>query len=206
MASVGISPKAQGNGYEVGIHKMNTERRRAVFLDRDGVINRAIEHEGRPYPPKNLTEFEILPEALAACKKLKAAGFVLIVATNQPDVGRGTIAQSSVEEIHAHLLSCLPIDRIEVCYHPGRGASNCFCRKPKPGMLLNIASEFGIDLPSSWMVGDRWADIGCGNAAGCRTIFIDRGYSEELTEAPDFSVRDLGEAAELILKQKKYRS
>jgi len=137
--------------------------------------------------------------------RLKAAGFVLIVATNQPDVGRGTIAQSSVEEIHAYLLSCLPIDRVEVCYHPGRGVSNCLCRKPKPGMLLKTASEFGIDLSSSWMIGDRWTDIGCGNAAGCRTIFIDRGYDEVLTEAPDFSVRDLGEAAELILKQTTYK-
>jgi len=201
MAPIGFSPKAQSDGYEVGINKVKTERRCAVFLDRDGVINRAIEHEGRPYPPKDLTEVEILPEVLAACGRLKAAGFALIVATNQPDVGRGTISQSSVEEIHSYLLSCLPIDRIEVCYHPGRGASNCYCRKPKPGMLLKVASEFGIDLYSSWMVADRSTDIGCGNAAGCRTIFIDRRYDEELTELPDFTVLDLGDAAEIILKQ-----
>lgn len=178
---------------------MNPAQRRAVFLDRDGVINRALEHELRPYPPKNLAQFEIFPEVLAACARLRAAGFVLVVATNQPDVGRGTMSQEIVEDIHACVLSHLPIDRIEVCYHAGRGMSDCNCRKPKPGMLLRAARELGIDLGQSWMVGDRWRDVDCGYAAGCKTIFIDRGYAEELKVRPDFSVRNLGEAAELIL-------
>jgi len=80
--------------------------------------------------------------------------------------------------------------------------SDCNCRKPKPGMLLHAAREMGIDLGQSWMVGDRWRDVDCGQAAGCKTIFIDRGYAEELKVRPDFSVRDLGEAAELILNTK----
>src|SRR3984957_17363046 len=108
---------------------------RIVFLDRDGVINRALERECKPYPPRSLAEFDILPEVPAACANLKAAGFLLIVATNQPDVGRGTFKQEVIEEIHAHMLAQLPIDRVEVCYHPGQGASHCDCRKPKPGML-----------------------------------------------------------------------
>jgi len=175
---------------------------RAVFLDRDGVINRALEHEEKPYPPRNLAEFEIYPEVPAACAKLKAAGFLLVVATNQPDVGRGTLDQSIVEQIHAHMTSVLPIDRIEVCYHAGQGHSNCDCRKPKPGMLLHAARELNIDLKQSWMVGDRWRDVDCGHAAGCKTIFINRGYAEELRQKPDFTVKNLAEAADIILSQK----
>ena len=175
---------------------------RAVFLDRDGVINRALEHEEMPYPPRNLAEFEIYPEVPAACAKLKAAGFLLIVATNQPDVGRGMLDQSIVEKIHAHMTSVLLIDRVEVCYHPGQGLSNCDCRKPKPGMLLRAARELNINLEQSWMVGDRWRDVDCGHAAGCKTIFIDRGYAEELRQKPDFTVKNLAEAADIILSQK----
>ena len=178
-----------------------TRLRRAVFLDRDGVINRALEREGKPYPPTSLAEFEILPDVPVACAKLKAAGFLLVVTTNQPDVGRGTLAKEVVEKIHAHLTAQLPVDRVEVCFHPGKGLSDCDCRKPKPGMLLHAARELGIDLAQSWMVGDRWRDVDCGHAAGCKTVFIDRGYSEELKQKPDFSARHLGEAADIILAQ-----
>jgi D-glycero-D-manno-heptose 1,7-bisphosphate phosphatase len=174
-------------------------RRRAVFLDRDGVINRALEREGKPYPPTRLEEFQVFSEAHPACVKLKAAGFLLVVATNQPDVGRGTLPQSTVEAIHAFMCRQLPIDRVEVCYHPGRGQSECDCRKPRPGMLLRAARELDVDLARSWMVGDRWRDVDCGHAAGCRTVFIDRGYSESLRQTPDFRAANLLEAANLIL-------
>ncbi|MFZ0828514.1 MAG: HAD family hydrolase [Verrucomicrobiia bacterium] len=176
---------------------------RAVFLDRDGVINRALEREAKPYPPRNLGEFKILPEVPAACAKLKAAGFLLVVVTNQPDVGRGTLQKGIVETIHAEMCRRLPIDRVEVCYHPGQGASDCDCRKPKPGMLLRAARELGIDLAQSWMVGDRWRDVDCGHAAGCRTIFIDRGYAEELRQKPHFSAGNLAQAADIILRESK---
>ena len=177
--------------------------RRAVFLDRDGVINRALEREGKPYPSASLSEFEIFPEVLEACGRLKAAGFLLVVVTNQPDVGRGTLKRETVEIIHAEMRQRLPIDRIEVCYHPGKGLSDCDCRKPKPGMLLRAARELEIDLAQSWMVGDRWRDVDCGHAAGCRTIFIDRGYAEELNQLPDFRTKNLLEAAEIILADGK---
>jgi len=190
----------------VGKHTVNGDgpdgrggKRRAVFLDRDGVINRALERDGRPYPPANLGEFDILPGTAEACNALKAAGFWLVVATNQPDVGRGTLAREVVESIHAFMRQQLPIDRVEVCYHPGRGESECECRKPHPGMLRRAARELGLDLGQSWMVGDRWRDIDCGLAAGCRTIFIDRGYAEALRQPPDFRARDLREAARIIL-------
>jgi D-glycero-D-manno-heptose 1,7-bisphosphate phosphatase len=177
----------------------NSKPIRIVFLDRDGVINRAVERDGKPYPSRSIADFEILPEVPAACAKLKAAGFLLVVATNQPDVGRGTLEQSAVEKIHAYMRTQLPIDRVEVCYHPGKGLSDCDCRKPKPGMLLRAARELNADLRQCWMVGDRWRDVDCGHAAGCKTIFVDRGYSEELKQKPDFCVKNLLEAAEIIL-------
>lgn len=176
----------------------------AVFLDRDGVVSRSIVRDGLPFAPKSFEEFEILPDAPEACRRLKEAGFLLIVATNQPDVGRGTMKMETVETMHAKLLRELPIDRVEVCYHPGHGASNCDCRKPKPGLLTKSALELNIDLARSWMVGDRWRDIDCGHAAGCRTIFIDHGYAENLKQAPDFRVKNLLEAAEVILANAKY--
>jgi D-glycero-D-manno-heptose 1,7-bisphosphate phosphatase len=192
----------------VGEHEVKTEggKRlsetcRAVFLDRDGVINRALERDGKPYPPTSLSEFEILPGVPEACEKLKQAGFLLVVVTNQPDVGRGTLAQTLVERIHAHLCRALPIDRIEVCYHPGKGQSDCNCRKPKPGMLLRAARALNIDLAQSWMVGDRWRDVDCGHAAGCRTVFIDWGYQETLRWPPDFRVNNLLAGAEVILRE-----
>jgi D-glycero-D-manno-heptose 1,7-bisphosphate phosphatase len=173
----------------------------AVFLDRDGVINECRVIDGKPYPPRSVAEFVVLPGVVEACRELKRAGFLLIVATNQPDVGRGTLQQSVVEDIHAHMRNVLPLDRVEVCYHPGKGASDCDCRKPKPGMLLRAARELNIDLTASWMVGDRWRDIDCGHAAGCPTVFIDYGYEEPLKQQPNFRARNLREAAEIILKK-----
>ena len=175
----------------------------AVFLDRDGVISRALERDGLPYPPTSLGEFQIFSEVPEACRRLKQAGFLLVVVTNQPDVGRRTLKKEIVEAIHAEMCRQLPMDRVEVCYHPGKGQSDCDCRKPKPGMLLRAAKELGIDLAQSWMVGDRWRDIDCGHAAGCRTIFIDRGYAEALKQQPNFRVKNLLEAAEIILAGEK---
>lgn len=172
---------------------------RAIFLDRDGVINRALIRNGKPYPPSSLNEFEILPGVAEACAMLKQAGYVLVVVTNQPDVGRGTLLQSTVETIHFFMSRQLPIDRIEVCYHPGGELSNCDCRKPRPGMLIRVAHELGLNLTQSWMIGDRWLDIECGHAAGCRTILVGNGYKEVLRTLPDFWAQSLREAVTIIL-------
>ena len=172
--------------------------KRAVFLDRDGVVNRPVVREGKPYPPATVVEFELLPGVVEACAELKAAGFLLVVATNQPDVGRGTQRREDVETMHAQMCAALPLDRVEVCYDPGQGQPSEF-RKPAPGMLLRAARDLDIDLSQSWMVGDRWRDIDCGAAAGCRTVFIDYGYDEQLRAAPDFRAASLGGAATLIL-------
>ncbi len=173
----------------------------AVFLDRDGVINRPVVRDGLPYPPADVEEFDIYDDVPAGCARLKEAGYLLVVATNQPDVGRGTQAQGQVEAMHSVMTAALPIDRVEVCYHPGGHLSSCECRKPAPGMLLQAAEALSIRLSESFMVGDRWRDIDCGHTAGCRTIFVDRGYAEELRQAPDFTVGSFAEAVDIILDQ-----
>jgi D-glycero-D-manno-heptose 1,7-bisphosphate phosphatase len=173
--------------------------RRAVFLDRDGVINRPLIRDGKPFPPVRVDQFEILPGVTEACEALKGLGFLLVVATNQPDVGRGTLVREEVETVHRWLLQQLPIDRLMVCFHGGAAFGDpCDCRKPQPGMLLEAAEALKIDLAKSFMIGDRWRDVDCGFNAGCQTIFIDWGYEEKLNRDPDFRARDLLGAAQLI--------
>ncbi|MCE2860971.1 MAG: hypothetical protein RIR76_2751 [Verrucomicrobiota bacterium] len=179
-------------------------RRPAVFLDRDGTLNRQVIRDGRPYPPANLEEFVLFPDVVEACARLAGAGYALVVATNQPDVGRGTQEQSVVDAMHARLRAWVPqIERVEVCYAPGldRSAPPDRRRKPEPGMLLDAATALGLDLGNSWMVGDRWRDIDCGQRAGVRTVFIEFGYAEELRAPPDFTVKSLAEAAAVILRE-----
>ena len=173
----------------------------AIFVDRDGTLNFQVVREGKPYAPRLASEFRLFPGVPEACRRLKAAGYALVVATNQPDVGRGDMPMSEVEAMHAKLLAEVPeIDRIEVSYDPGRG-ENSPRRKPEPGMLLDAAAALGLDLARSWMVGDRWRDVDCGKRAGVRTVFIDFGYAEELRAAPDYTVKSFGEAAAVILGQ-----
>lgn len=174
---------------------------RAVFLDRDGVINRAVVRDGNPYPPANLGEMEILPGVSEALVSLHDAGFMLIVVTNQPDVARGTTPMAVVEEINNYLAHCLPLDEFRTCYHDS--GDGCDCRKPLPGALLDSARQNGIDLGKSYMVGDRWRDIEAGQRAGCKTFFIDYGYAEKQPESVDFRVRSLNEAAHIILGELK---
>jgi D-glycero-D-manno-heptose 1,7-bisphosphate phosphatase len=183
----------------MGEHQVS---QRAVFLDRDGVLNRPVVRDGLPFPPANLGEFELYPDVVEGCRQLKDAGFLLIVVTNQPDVGRGTQSREAVEAIHGRLRENLPaIDGIEVCFHAGsRRGEPCDCRKPKPGMLLRAAETHGIDLKRSFLIGDRWRDIDCAHAAGCRAVFIDRGYREQVREKPEFIVTTFREAAAIILQ------
>ena len=171
----------------------------AVFLDRDGTLNVQIVREGKPYAPERPEDFRLYDGVPQACKALKAAGFALVVATNQPDVGRGLVPRENIEAMHAELLRQIPeIDRVEVSYDPGRGEKSPR-RKPEPGMLLDAARDLGLDLAASWMVGDRWRDIDCGKRAGVRTVFIDYGYLEENSQKPDYTVKTFPEAAAVIL-------
>jgi len=173
--------------------------KRAVFLDRDGVLNQPVVRSGKPYPPETLAEFKIYPEVPEACTLLRDAGFLLVVVTNQPDVGRGTQSIQVVEAMHAKLQQSIPLDRIEVCAAANGTAPEARRRKPAPGMVLDAATALEVDLARSYLVGDRWRDIDCGYAAGCTTIFIDRNYVEKLHLPPHHRVANLLEAAKLIL-------
>jgi D-glycero-D-manno-heptose 1,7-bisphosphate phosphatase len=177
-------------------------RKRAVFLDRDGVLNRPVVRDGRPFPPAQIEEFELYPDAASACAQLKEAGFLLVVVTNQPDVGRATQSREAVEAMHAKLRAVISsLDAIEVCFHAGAAEGEpCECRKPKPGMLLRAAAALNIELGESFLIGDRWRDVDCAHAAGCRAVFIDHGYREELKEKPEFIVSNLNDAVSTILK------
>ena len=177
---------------------MNNHRlKRAVFLDRDGVINRAVVRDGKPYSPAGVEELEVLPGVAGALQRLKAAGYLLIVVTNQPDVARGLQSLAAVEAIDVRLAAMLPIDDFRACCHDDNDA--CVCRKPKPGLILESARAHGVDLHASVMVGDRWRDVEAGRRAACATIFIDRGYEERPPRHPDVIVSSLPDAVDWIL-------
>jgi len=171
--------------------------RKAVFLDRDGVVNRGIVRDGKPYPPSSLDELELLPGVEQAITDLKAAGYLIIIVTNQPDVRTGVQTLDTLKQMHDSLRRWLPIDDIKVCMHID--ADNCDCRKPKPGMLNEAARERDICLLDSYMVGDRWRDIEAGQAAGCKTFFVDYQYDERRPDDPGEIVSGLAEASRIIL-------
>jgi D-glycero-D-manno-heptose 1,7-bisphosphate phosphatase len=172
--------------------------RKAVFLDRDGVLVVPDFRDGRSFAPTRLADYRLFPGVAAALTRLKEAGYLLVVVTNQPDVGRGLIADEVLDEMHRRLRAVLPVDSIKVCRHTQE--EQCACRKPQPGMILESASEFGILLADSYMVGDRGSDIEAGRAAGCRTVFIDLGYTSELKpDNASFVVTSIEQAVDVIL-------
>lgn len=174
--------------------------RKAVFLDRDGVLTRCFVRDGTPHPPDTVEELEILPGVIEGCAKLKDAGYLLICVTNQPDVARGAQKREVVEAMNDHLRETLALDAVYVCYHDN--ADNCQCRKPRPGMLITAAEKFGIDLAGSYMIGDRWRDVEAGARAGCITVFVDCGYTETYKAMPpDLRVSSTAEAVEAVLSR-----
>ena len=180
----------------------HSEMKRAVFLDRDGVLNRAVMRNGKPYSPVSVEELEVTPDAKAVLESLRRRGYKLLMVTNQPDVSRGIAARETVDEINRKVASVLPLDDIFVCYHADE--DHCDCRKPKPGLLQEAARRHNIDLTSSFMVGDRWRDVEAGQNAGCRTILIDGGYDDrQPAQPPDARVRSLREAADWILQMSR---
>lgn len=176
---------------------MATPLRSAVFLDRDGVLNRVFERDGATHPPACVEEFALLPGAAEAVRRLHAAGFMLVVVTNQPDVARGTQTREGVEAIHEQLRAELPMLEVLACYHDD--ADGCDCRKPKPGLLREAVRRWAIDLRRSFLVGDRWSDVAAGQAAGCRALLVETPYSGGTRCRPDHRVRNLAEATEWIL-------
>lgn len=171
--------------------------RGAVFLDRDGVVNRAMVRDGLPFPPASLDELEIVEGTREACAAFRAAGLVVIVVSNQPDLARGTTTRALVDAINAELVRTLAVDEVVVCAHDDD--DRCGCRKPAPGMLLAAAERWGVDLASSVMLGDRWRDIEAGRRAGMPTVFVDRGYLEAAPNSQDLTVGSLTEAVPWVL-------
>ncbi len=166
-------------------------------MDRDGVLNASVIRQGKPFPPDSLDELTILPGVVEALLNLRAAGFLNIVVTNQPDVGTGKQRVEIVEAMHKQLREELSLDDVKVCYHTDN--QKCDCRKPNPGMLLEAAKDHGIDLRQSYLVGDRWRDVAAGQAAGCGCFFVDYEYQEQRPVRPYVAVKSLSEAVALIL-------
>ncbi|MFL5955197.1 MAG: D-glycero-alpha-D-manno-heptose-1,7-bisphosphate 7-phosphatase [Gaiellaceae bacterium] len=169
-----------------------------MFLDRDGVLNETdLDERGVPHPPASLAELRIADGAMEACRSLRAAGYVLVVVTNQPDVARGTVERRTVDAINDHIRRRLEVDDVRVCFHDA--PDGCDCRKPAPGLLTTACHDLGLDPTSSFMVGDRGVDIEAGRRAGCRSILIDRPYSAVDGAAPSFTTDSLLAAAAWIL-------
>jgi D-glycero-D-manno-heptose 1,7-bisphosphate phosphatase len=184
----------------MGIRQVMTEVR-AIFLDRDGVLNRAIVRDRKPYPPDSVTQVEIIPGAVHSMGLLEKAGYLLIGITNQPDVARGTQKKEIVEEINACILNALPVREIFTCYHDN--LDNCNCRKPKPGLILQAAKKYNVQMNGSWMIGDRWKDIAAGKVTGLKTVFIDYHYDEGFEcQRADYTIQDVSELAKIVLNSR----
>ena len=170
---------------------------RVVFLDRDGVLNRAFPEGGTTRPPMSVGELELLPGVPEALARLRAAGFVLVVVTNQPDVARGKQTRAAVEEINAKMRAELPLLDCFTCFHDS--GDKCNCRKPKPGLLLDATARHDLDLDSAFLIGDRWSDIVAAHAAGCRAVLIETPFSNAERCRPDHTAPDTTGAVEWIL-------
>ena len=180
----------------MGVRTVN----RAIFLDRDGVLNQAVVRDGKPYPPANAAAVRLVDGAPEALALLKQRGFLLLVVTNQPDVARGTQTMEELSAINQVLQDALPLDAILICPHDSADA--CSCRKPKPGLLLTAATRWQLDLPACYMIGDRWRDIDAAAAAAVPAIWIDYEYNERGPSAPPAArVKDLREAVHWIPHQ-----
>lgn len=176
---------------------MNTIKlAKAVFLDRDGVINKLVNRNGLAQAPYTLEEFELYPGVEEGLRIIKDAGYLAIIVTNQPDVARGWVKKENVDLINNKIKELLPIDDIKICFHTN--ADHCLCRKPMPGMLLDAAKEWQIDLSQSYMMGDRYGDVAAGKKAGCKTILIGKGDARGDYPMPDYQADFLINAVKLI--------
>lgn len=173
------------------------DRRRAVFLDRDGVVNKPVFREGRPCAPRQVGEFAIEPDVEQSLRRLRAAGFLLFVVTNQPDVARGHLSLEALRAMNDEVVAKLAVDEIKVCPHDDR--DECGCRKPRPQMLLDLADDYHVALDESFIIGDSWKDTQAGKAAGCNSIIIDRPYNKD--DPADYRVPNMSSAANLILRR-----
>ena len=173
--------------------------RKAVFLDRDGVLSKTSIRNGKTYAVKKLKDFKLFYRSKESVQKLKSAGFMVIVITNQPDVGKKLISKTTLKKMHHKLKKTTKVDAIYTCTHTRN--ANCYCRKPKPGMILNAAKKHNINLKHSFMVGDRLSDILAARKAKCRGIFLDKKYLEKKPKSQEATFHNLVQATNYILKQ-----
>jgi len=169
--------------------------KRAVFLDRDGVVNKVQIRNGRVVTPRSFSEFELVEGIGLEVRRIKQAGFFVFVITNQPDVARGLLPVGELEKMSAAVRSEVPVDEVWVCPHDD--AAGCDCRKPKPGMVRRAREEYGIAIEDSYLIGDNWKDMELARAAGCRGILIDAPYNQEFSCFR--RVRNIREAVDLVL-------
>ena len=173
---------------------------KAIFLDRDGILNEAVIRNGKPFAAVSAETCKIIEGVPERLKLLKQKGFSLIVITNQPDAARGDADIKTIEAINQKIKAAIPeIDEIKVCFHTDE--DDCLCRKPKPGMIIEAAFEYHIDLENSFVVGDRWRDVDAAHAAGCKSLFVDYGYDEKLKSKPDHTFKHPTEALDWILSK-----
>lgn len=192
---------------------------KAVFVDRDGVINELIyyQEQGIVDSPFTVEQFRLLPVVGEAIKRLHAMDYKVILVSNQPGIAKGSLSEEAFEEIRNRMKEELAkegafLDGEYYCFHHPEAKvdklkANCECRKPKPGLLVQAAQDMDIDLPQSWMIGDNLTDIKAGKGAGCRTILLGRMKCElcrlmdEEDARPDAITSNLGKAAQIILKE-----
>jgi D-glycero-D-manno-heptose 1,7-bisphosphate phosphatase len=173
--------------------------RPAIFLDRDGVLNRHVVRNGRDVSPRRLEDFHLLPGVAKAVELLKQAGFLAVVVTNQPDVARGFLNPAHLDCMHERLREGVSVDAIYTCCHDD--ADGCDCRKPKPGLLLRAAKEWRISLSDSFFLGDSWKDIEAGRGVSCTTVLVKVPDQPYAGPEPDFTVGDLGQGVQVILSR-----
>ena len=172
---------------------------KAIFLDRDGVISKSFLIGGKSFAPRKFKDFKIFSSSAKLVKRLKLAGYMVFVVTNQPDVGKKLISKNTLKKMHNKIIKEMEVDQIYSCVHSQN--AGCYCRKPKPGMILKAAKKYNIDLKRSFMVGDRASDIKAGLKAKCRSIFLDKKYKEQKPKAQEATFSNLAEATQYILKQ-----
>jgi D-glycero-D-manno-heptose 1,7-bisphosphate phosphatase len=171
-------------------------QRPAVFLDRDGVLNEVVVRDGAPGSPRSLAELRLVAGA-GDTARLRQAGFLVFVITNQPDLARGLLSPEELTAMTEHIAATAVIDDHRVCPHEDR--HDCDCRKPKPGMILDLARHWDVDLARSFVVGDMWRDMDAARNAGVTGVLIRSWYNEDVE--PDVEVESLTAAIETILHQ-----
>ena len=173
-------------------------KNKAIFFDRDGVLNAIKRINNKPFPPDNVDELELFPDVRDKLKFLKKLGFYLFLVTNQPDYKRGKQLKKNIVKINSLVKSFYQLDDTFTCWHAYDG--QCECRKPKPGMIINASLKYKIYTSKSFMIGDRWKDIEAGNKAGCRSIFLDYNYDEKKPDKYDYSTNSIQDSIDWIIK------